>query len=198
MESPNDGPKNGVHLRLQPRWRPCSRRGVVASRAAAGERQSTGGAKGTNAMATCWSWRMRSRSSHIIGLASAALILSSCVTMRQGSKQIVPIVSEPDGATVQIEPGGASIVTPDDVALERRYTYSLRFEKQGFQPRTVLIEAKPSRELWRNIVWLHPLGWLAGVLVDLNTGSGYELEPNAVSLTLVPVPSEADPIAPSP
>ncbi len=64
------------------------------------------------------------------------VVLSGCLTMRRGSTQMVPIDSNPQGATVEVQPGGRSFETPAEVVLPRRYTQSLRFEKEGYQSQT--------------------------------------------------------------
>jgi len=83
------------------------------------------------------------------------------------------------------------------LSLARRYNQTLTFEKEGHQPVTVFLERKASSGLWRNAVWIHPVGWIIGVVVDLSTGSGYELQPGAVSVELPPIVPDAKASPPS-
>jgi hypothetical protein len=76
--------------------------------------------------------------------------------------------------------------------MARRYDQTLLFEKSGYWDRTVIVKRKSSSGLWRNLVWIHPVGWIIGVIVDLSTGSGYDLEPESVSIELVPLPLAGD------
>ena len=100
--------------------------------------------------------------------------------------QVVSIGSVPQGATVHIAPGNQELRTPGQVALARRYSHTLGFEKDGYESQTAVIE-NPTRDLWRNLIWIHPAGWVIGAIVDLSTGAGYSLEPTEVSVTLTPI-----------
>ena len=51
---------------------------------------------------------------------------------------------------------------------------------------TLTLTSHASSLLWRNIAWIHPVGWAIGVGVDLGTGAGYELAPRTVAVPLVP------------
>lgn len=129
---------------------------------------------------------MRHASTHALLLAS--LFLSTgCLTMQHGGSQIVPIDSEPPGVTVGIEPGGAGFETPGQAALERRSSYIVTFEKEGFQRQTTVIESKTSWQLWRNVIWVHPIGWVIGIMIDVASGAAHDLEPESVFVTLEPV-----------
>ena len=140
-------------------------------------------------------WRKpRSRWRSVIFVAIVATVLSGCLTMRRGSTQTVQVDSSPQGATVVVQPGGTTFETPSRILLPRRYSQSLRFEMEGFQPETVVVERKASSGLWRNVIWIHPIGWIIGLVVDLSTGSGYDLRPDAVSVNLKPaVPKVSSP-----
>jgi len=110
---------------------------------------------------------------------------------------MVQVDSNPQGATVEIQPGGRHFETPEKALLTRRYDQTLRFEKKGYRPQTIVIKRKASSGLFRNIVWIHPVGWIIGVIVDLSTGSGYDLEPDAVTVDLEPALPRVDPSPPS-
>ena len=127
--------------------------------------------------------------------AALALVtlLSGCLTMRRGSTQIVPVNSNPQGATVEVQPGGRTFETPDTVVLARRHSHTLQFKKDGYQPQMIVIDRKTSSGLFRNVIWLHPFGWIIGVVVDLSTGSGYDLDPEEVSAELELAPKAVEP-----
>ena len=76
--------------------------------------------------------------------------------------------------------------------MERSYDQTLLFEMPGYWDRTVIIERRASSSLWRNIIWIHPIGWIIGVVFDLHSGSGYDLEPESVSVELVRHPLAAE------
>ena len=133
-------------------------------------------------------WRTRAAAAVILGIASAAVC--GCLTMRRGSLQVISVESAPPGATVHAEPSIRSTRTPGQLALARRFPQSLRFEKEGFETKQVFLERKASSGLWRNAVWIHPVGWIIGVVVDLSSGSGYNLKPDSVSVELRPLEPE--------
>jgi hypothetical protein len=95
--------------------------------------------------------------------------------MVKGKTQVVEVRSVPPGATVEVQPGKDSFITPSKVALHRKSSYVVRIGKGGYVTETVALESKASRSLWRNAVWIHPIGWIIGVSVDLTTGAGYAI-----------------------
>ena len=113
-------------------------------------------------------------------------LLTGCMTIRNGKYQAVTIDSDPPGANVVIEPGNKEMKTPGVVELRRRSDYAVILEKEGFRRESVLLEGKIGG-LWRNIVLLHPVSIVVGLIIDLSTGAAYELEPNSVSVTLMPL-----------
>jgi hypothetical protein len=60
-------------------------------------------------------------------------------------------------------------------------------ERDGYAPVSVTVERHRSASVLQNFVWLHPLGIIAGIITDLSTGSGYNLRPDDVSVTLAPI-----------
>ena len=87
---------------------------------------------------------------------------------------------------MRVAPGNLSVTTPAEVPLSRKFDQILQFEKSGYQPETVRVERHASWGLWRNAIWLH--GVFIGLIVDLNTGSGYYLDPESVLVHLTPDP----------
>ena len=124
-------------------------------------------------------------------LAAAVLLAfgfsaSGCCTIVRGRTQIVEITSSPPGATATVQPAGATLTTPGSIVLPRKSSYVVHLEKPGYSPAEVTLRSSASSALLRNIVWVHPIGWLVGILVDVGNGSGYDLEPAAVTATLSP------------
>ena len=122
-----------------------------------------------------------------------------CMTIRNGSTQILHVETEPAGALVRFNPGGATVESPEDVILGRRHAYVVVATKDGYQKASVILESKLTSEFWwRNLVWIHPYGWIIGWIVDGATSAGRELRPTTVSLTLLKSEAElAEPSTPS-
>ncbi len=125
-----------------------------------------------------------------------ALSLCGCATIVNGRTQIVSVRSSPSGATVRVQSIGDEaaapavsvdqLVTPCKVVLRRKSSYVLGLDHDGYQPASAALESKASSSMWRNLVWIHPIGWLTGLIVDITTGAGYELRPDDVDVTLTP------------
>jgi hypothetical protein len=115
-----------------------------------------------------------------------ALAGSGCCTMIRGRTQIVDVTSTPAGARATVQPGGDTLVTPGTIVLARKSSYVVRLEKVGYASASVTLTSHASSSLWRNVVWIHPIGWTIGVGVDLGNGSGYDLVPGTVTVALTP------------
>lgn len=115
---------------------------------------------------------------------TAIAVLPGCLTMKRGSTQVVSVDSTPPGATVRAEPGGGTIETPGKMILARRYDQLLRFEMAGYEPITIQLDRKNS--VWQNVIWIHPVGWIIGAVVDLSTAAAYSFDPSSVSVQLNP------------
>ena len=118
------------------------------------------------------------------------LFMNSCATMKRGNTQVISINSVPQGASVRIgreyEYAGERI-TPAMVILNRKSSYVVTIEKDGFKPENIIVESSASKILWRNLIWIHPLGWLIGVLVDIDSGAGKHLNPRDINIELTPL-----------
>jgi hypothetical protein len=119
---------------------------------------------------------------------ACGIFLSGCLTMERGPSQVISVDSIPNAANVEVVSEGKSFTTPDEIILTREENHILRIEKKGYQPKSVLIERKLSSGVFRNLFLLFPPGIIAGVIVDMISGSGYNLEPAAVSVELKPTP----------
>jgi hypothetical protein len=117
-------------------------------------------------------------------LASALVILTGCQTIRRGPTQTITIATNPPGALATAEPGGQHVTTPGAFALRRKGSYSIRVEKAGYQTQTLALNRRSDSEFWRNLIWIHPLAWIAAYSIDVGNGSAYVLEPEQVTIDL--------------
>ena len=116
----------------------------------------------------------------------ALIVTPGCATIVNGRTEVIGIDSLPRGATARIQPGDQMLVTPGQVVLNRKSSYAVRVEKEGYEPASVALVSSASSSMWRNLVWIHPVGWLIGLIVDISTGAGYDLQPDKVEVTLIP------------
>jgi hypothetical protein len=122
----------------------------------------------------------------LVAVFACASLASGCLTLRRGDVQLIKIDSIPPGVVVRIIPDGRTIETPATIALPRTHSQTLTFEEPGYKPELVLLDRRAT-ELWRNLVWIHPIGWIIGIVVDLSNGSAYELQPAEVTATMIPL-----------
>jgi hypothetical protein len=77
------------------------------------------------------------------------------------------------------------VQTPGELTLERKSTYDVRFEKDGYLPASSRIGQRSNGMVLGNIL----IGGLIGLAIDSSSGAAYYLEPEKVSVTLLPVPA---------
>ena len=142
--------------------------------------------------------RGRAMSSLVIGL----LFANGCASMRHGRSQVVPVESEPSGATILVE-GAPAGVTPNFVELRRRGA-AVTLEKDGFLPETIELRRSMNAEVQSEatlsvLLMLTPYPLWAGLSLlgltlgtDLASGAAWEL-PEEVGATLEPAPVDPAP-----
>jgi len=125
----------------------------------------------------------------VIIIVTCSLLNSGCATIKYGGTQIITINSTPEKANISIQPSKVEAVTPAKIVLSRRSSYVVNINKNGFKPESISIESSASSSLWRNAIWIHPIGWIIGVIVDLSTGAGKDLTPESINVKLTPLPT---------
>jgi hypothetical protein len=133
------------------------------------------------------------RSKLLVSLMIGALgaTASGCATIVAKSSQTITITSVPDGAAVNIANAAGTGVhsgnTPMTVTLKkgRGYFkpehYTVRINKEGFQPQQMTIDGAVNGWYFGNIVFGGLIGMLA---VDPSTGAMYTLKPNTLTAAL--------------
>jgi hypothetical protein len=117
----------------------------------------------------------------ILQLVVMTTYLSSCATIVNDDTVRVPITTNPAGAVVTV--GGLQYVAPADLILTRGTgDFTVTIEKAGYQSVSLVLEQSPDGWMWGNIL----LGGLIGLIVDLASGDGYDLEPERLNITLQP------------
>jgi hypothetical protein len=126
----------------------------------------------------------------------AALLASSligCATMKYGMEQGVEFDALPKGTTVRVQPGSdAPLSTPATVLLSRKHDYSAYFEKAGYESKSVELKNSFSGAIFRNLIFIHPLIWIPGMIVDAITGANREFDPGKIMVTLTPLRADRE------
>jgi hypothetical protein len=126
------------------------------------------------------------------------LQMSGCITMANGRTQDVRIISKPPGAKILVSPMNLTALTPITLKLQRKHLHIVNISKEGYIPQSIPLGTKTDKSVWRNLVWVHPLGWIVGGIVDLSTGAWRGFEIDQIDIELEPVPVKLEPLEPKP
>ena len=137
----------------------------------------------------------------LLTLFLLALVSIGCMRMIRGQSQIIDVQTNPPGARVTIRPTPGDFESPAKVALSRKppstvnvsepgyrdAAYIVTASKPGYRDAAVPIESNISTDTWiRNLIWIHPLFYGLGLLVDVTSGAAYELRPSSILVVLEP------------
>ena len=103
------------------------------------------------------------------------LLFQSCTTLVNSPKQTIKFSSYPSEATVTINDKFYG-VTPLKTSLKRNKKHFIKIELEGYQPYKMVLLRKFDVLFWENML----VGGLPGMIVDIVTGSMYQLTPNQV------------------
>lgn len=127
---------------------------------------------------------MASRFARIIAAVALVAPLAGCGALFNGSRQSIQVQSSPVGTKVITAPETGEYTTPTTLNLERKHSYTLRFEKDGYSPATFQIQSHTQG----GIVVLDVLfTGLIGVIVDASTGAWNALSPEAATVSLTKI-----------
>ena len=123
------------------------------------------------------------KKSTIIIISLAIIFLStSCATLFSGNTDEVVITTSPSDALVSVN-GIPRGYTPLTLELEKGESYSIRIEKEGYQDGYATI----SEKVGAGWVVLDVFTGLVPLIIDAVTGSWSGLEPDNISLALMPL-----------
>ena len=122
-------------------------------------------------------------------LAVAAIGLSGCATVMNGTSQPVTFNSDPDGATIELI-SGLSCVTPCEYEMKRGDDSMVTFSKDGYEPVSVYMQSRLGGSTFGNII----AGGIIGGVVDGSNGASNRLYPNPVYVRMVPAGSGDAPV----
>ena len=106
-------------------------------------------------------------------------MFGGCATIVKGSHNTVDFSSTPSGAQVYVNgvPRGA---TPVNLKLESKRTYTIEFQKEGYETKTYTI----TNHIGVGYVIIDVIFALIPVIVDAATGSWYDLDQDMVNAIL--------------
>ena len=105
--------------------------------------------------------------------------IGGCATIVNPNYVQVPVTTEPPGATIKV--AGREYTSPASVYCPRGAgDFTMTIAKDGFNPVSIILEESLDGWMWGNLL----LGGLIGLIVDLISGDGYDLEPETVHINL--------------
>ncbi|MEJ5351956.1 MAG: PEGA domain-containing protein [Melioribacteraceae bacterium] len=107
------------------------------------------------------------------------LVLESCATVINTTTQNIEIKTNPPNAKITID-GKKFGTTPQFVNLERGSNHVVKLELDGYDTYETQITRKISIWFWGNAF----NGFLPGMIVDMFTGSMYNLLPESINVEL--------------
>lgn len=120
---------------------------------------------------------------HLLVFA-AAILLSACGLVINGTTQNIAINSSPAGATVKVNQMKVG-QTPMNYTFNKDQINLVTIEKDGYSPAFVTVNRKISPWIVANVCippWI--LGGLIGAGADLITGGAYNLSPDVIQVEL--------------
>jgi len=119
-------------------------------------------------------------------LLLSGLLGSGCASITRGTKEQLKVVSEPSGAQIMLSNGQTGI-TPATFTLPRKKGLLVEVSKPGYEPQKVMISSKFAGAGGAALAGNVLVGGLIGAGIDGMTGATLSLNPNPVSITLVPL-----------
>jgi len=120
------------------------------------------------------------KANQFVAAAFAAVLLSGCATVINGTSQDIKFDSNAKQTTVKISTG-ITCVAPCKLDMKRRRDFRVDFAAPGYRSAYVLVQSRTGGAVAGNVL----LGGLIGGVVDGANGSTNHLYPNPVNVRLV-------------
>ena len=105
------------------------------------------------------------------------LVAGGCATVVHGTRQVIPVNSNPQGAIVTESNSNQQIRTPGSFDLKRNKKVVLTARLSGYDAMTITL--KPTGKILGATAGNILLGGIPGLIVDQVSGAAYELEPRS-------------------
>ncbi len=110
-----------------------------------------------------------------------AIFFSACSTVLNTTTQEIGLKTTPPNAKVTVD-GKKFGMSPQQVNVDRGVNHVIKFELEGYETYETQLTRKISFWFWGNIL----NGFIPGMLVDMFTGSMYNLLPEKIEVELIP------------
>jgi hypothetical protein len=123
--------------------------------------------------------KMKIRILGMVSLVCLGLFFAGCATIVAGTSQSVSINSNVKGADVIVN-GKTVGKTPYNGPIERGDSTTVTLQKDGYDPKTIILSTEIETIFWGNII----VGGVLGSTVDLATGGMYKYAPATLQIDL--------------
>ena len=113
------------------------------------------------------------------------LAFSACSTIMHSSTQEIELKSNPPSAKITVD-GQKFGTSPQVVNIERGINHLIKFQLDGYEIYETQITRKISFWFWGNAL----NGFIPGMVIDMFTGSMYNLLPEKIDVELTPAKVE--------
>ncbi len=135
----------------------------------------------------------------------ALVVLAGCATITRGTTDVLVIETEPPGAEAVLS-NGLRCNTPCSLTVKRNASLVVDIVKEGYEPVRATVTPRISGGGAAGMAGNVIVGGLIGAAIDAGSGAMYDLVPNPLRVTLVPIEERseaqgargADPTASSP
>lgn len=107
---------------------------------------------------------------------------TGCATIVSGRTQKIPVITSPSGAVVTV--GGQKQLSPATFILDKHQEYVIKIEKEGYEPKEIVLRKTLSGWVFGNIL-LGLVGGVIGVVIDVGSGSAMKFVPSPVEAELI-------------
>jgi hypothetical protein len=114
-------------------------------------------------------------------IISTGVFFSACSTVLNTTTQEVELKTTPPSAKIIVD-GKKFGISPQKINVDRGSNHVIKFELDGYDPYETQLTRKISIWFWGNAL----NGFIPGMIVDMFTGSMYNLLPEAIDVELVP------------
>ena len=116
----------------------------------------------------------------------SVIALSACSTVLNTTSQEVELKTTPPNAKITVD-GKKFGMSPQIVNIDRGGNHVVKFELEGYETYETQLTRKISFWFWGNVL----NGFIPGMIVDMFTGSMYNLLPEKIVVELIPAKVEA-------
>jgi hypothetical protein len=121
----------------------------------------------------------------ITAAISFAIFFSACSTVLNTTTQEIGLKTTPPNAKVIVD-GKKFGMSPQQVNIDRGSNHVIKFELEGYETYETQLTRKISFWFWGNAL----NGFIPGMLIDMFTGSMYNLLPEKIEVELIPAKIE--------